>query len=425
VGGGIHMTQREVDRANILIQVSQKKLSQVEAAGILGISIRHVQRLYAAFQREGVPILVSKQRGKPSNHQLPTMIKSRVLELITCTMYSGFGPTFMREKLEQLHGVKIGLETTRQLMMESGVWEAKKRKSPVVHQQRKRRARSGELVQIDGSPHAWFEDRGDPCTLIVFIDDATGQIYGKLCESETTEDYMIVTQEYLRKYGRPVAMYSDKHGIFRVNQPSCNKTECITQFARALQELEIKLIYAHSPQAKGRVERANAILQDRLVKEMRLAGINNIEEGNRFLKDYWEIHNKQFRKDPEDKVDAHRPLLPGQNLEKILSTKEYRKVSKNLEVQYKNTIYQIELKAHSTNICGVKIAIFEGVDGKLTMEYKGRELSFKEYGKQEYYGEEVDSKEIDRFLRGAKERIVPDNHPWKKQERTLSTRKIK
>ena len=161
------------------------------------------------------------------------------------------------------------------------------------------------------------------------------------------------------------------------------------------------------------MERANGILQDRLIKEMRLAGISSIEEGNKFLESYWNIHNKKFSIEPEDKKDAHRKILPGQDLDKILSIREYRKVSKNLEVQYKNTIYRIESKNHSTNICGVKIAIFEGKEGKLTMEYKGRELSFKEYNKQKYHGEEVDSKQIDRFLKGVKERIVPYDHPWK------------
>jgi len=321
----------------------------------------------------------------------------------------------MCEKLEQLHGIKVRPETTRQLMIESGVWEANQKKRPVIHQQRKRRARFGELVQIDGSPHAWFEDRGDPCVLIVFIDDATGQTYGKFCKSETTEIYMIVTWEYIMKYGRPLTLYSDKFSVFRINKPGCTKKECITQFARALQELEIELICANSPQAKGRVERANGTLQDRLVKELRLAGVSSIEEGNRFLEAYWEVHNMKFAVLPENKHDAHRKILPDQDLSKIFSIKQQRTVSKNLEVQYKNRIYQIITETPSKSLCKAQVTILEGRDGKVLMEYKGRQVRFREYGKQEYKGKEVDSKDIDRFLTEAKTRKLSDNHPWKRE----------
>jgi transposase len=417
------MTVRELNRAEILVEISKTKLSQTEAAKILGLSVRQVQRLCAAFEKGGIAILASRKRGKSSNHQLPTVMRARVLELVTCEKYSGFGPTFMCEKLEQLHGIKVCTETTRQLMIESGVWEANQKKRPVIYQQRKRRARFGELVQIDGSPHAWFEDRGDSCTLIVFIDDATGLTYGKFCKSETTEIYMIVTWEYIMKYGRPLAFYSDKHAIFRVNKPGCTKKECITQFARALKELDIELICANSPQAKGRVERTNGTLQDRLIKEMRLAGVSSIEDGNRFLETYWPMHNKKFSRLPENSCDAHRKVLPEQDLSKIFSIKQTRKVSKNLEVQYKNTIYQIVQETPSKSLCRAQITIIERQNGIIVMEYKGRLLPFREYGKQEYRGKEIDSKEIDRFLREAKARKVPDTHPWKQEGRAIEKMK--
>jgi hypothetical protein len=294
VGNGFYMTETEEFRANICSEIIQKKISQAEAAVTLGISLRQVKRLCAAFLKEGVAGLLSKKRGKASNHQLPPLIKARVLELVTCEKYQGFRPTFMCEKLEQLHRIEISVETTRQLMIQSGVWVNKIQKRPVIHQQRQRRACYGELVQVDGSPHDWFEGRGDSCVLIVYIDDATGRTNGKFFEAETTDAYMTVTAEYIKRYGRMRAIYSDKYGVFRVNIPGCVKKENLTQFGRALKELDIILICAHSPQAKGRVERANNTLQDRLVKEMRLAGINDIESANKFLPAFWEDYNKRF-----------------------------------------------------------------------------------------------------------------------------------
>lgn len=423
--GGLYMTQQELSRAKILAEISQNKLSQTKAAAVLGLSVRQVQRLYTAYKKDGVTALTSRQRGQPSNHQLPSDTKEKILELITYEIYTGFGPTLMCEKLEQVHGIKVGKETTRQLMIQSGVWQAHSKKCPVIHQQRKRRARSGELLQIDGSPHAWFEDRGEPCTLIVFIDDATGQTYGKFFKSETTENYMLIMHEYLLKYGRPIAIYSDKHSIFRINQPGCTKNACITQFGRALQELDIELIYANTPQAKGRVERMNGTLQDRLVKEMRLAGITNIEEGNRFLETYWEGHNKKFSIKPENRRDAHRKILPEYNLERILSIKEFRVVSKNLEVQYKNVIYQIIQEGPLNSIAGAQVTIVENRNGKISMEYKGKSLRFREYRKQEYKGEEVSSKEIDRFLKKVvqERKRVAHDHPWRQEGRAIQKMK--
>jgi Winged helix-turn helix len=423
VKGEISMTIRELSRVEIIIEISQNKLSQIDAAKTLGLSVRQIQRLCEAFKKGGIVALVSRKRGKRSNHQLQGVMRARVLELVTCERYDGFAPQFMREKLEELHGIKICKETTRQLMIESGVWEANQKKRPVIHQQRERRARYGELVQIDGSPHAWFEDRGDSCTLIVFIDDATGLTHGRFCESETTENYMIVTWEYLMKHGRPIAFYSDKHGIFRVNKPGCIKKECITQFGRALKELDIELICANSPQAKGRVERANRTLQDRLVKDMRLAGVTNMEEGNAFLENYWGIYNKKFSKSPKDLKNEHRKVLPEQDLSMIFSIKENRIVSKNLEIQYYNKIYQIIQEKPSKDLCKAIVTVLQRIDGKIFIEYKGHKIPFKEYGEQEYIGKEVDLKGIDRFLKEVQVRKIPHNHPWRQDARTIEKMK--
>lgn len=417
------MTKKEIGRADLFLEIAQRRMTQTKAAEILGISVRHVRRLYSKFLKYGTTSLVSRKRGKPSNHQLPKLIRARVLELVTCDLYTGFGPTFMCEKLSELHGIKISCETTRQIMIEAGVWEANKRKCPVIHQQRKRRTRSGELVQIDGSPHAWFEDRGDPCVLIVFIDDATGQTYGKFFESETTEAYMVTTSEYITKYGRPLAFYSDKYGVFRINRPGCLKRELVTQFGRACKELDIHLFCANSPQAKGRVERNNQTQQDRLVKELRLAGISTIEQANQFLITYWDTFNKKFAVLPECQKNAHRELLPEQDLRRILCHKEGRTISKNLELQYKNIVYQINIEKPSWSLRGAKVMIFEKLNGEISIEYKGRSLPFKVHSEQEFKGTEVDAKAVDLFLKDIKKRKISYHHPWKQQGRSLAKKK--
>ena len=247
---GILMTQKDIDRNQICIEINQKNISQTLAANKLGISSRQMRRIYKNFRTQGVQGIISKKRGKRSNHQLDPFIKSRILELVTCECYRGFGPTFMCETLKKYHLIDISIETTRQLMIQSEVWHGKKKKSPIIHQQRKPRARKGELIQVDGSPHAWFENRGDPCVLIVFIDDATGHTYGQFFEAETTAAYMTTLHKYIKKNRVPLAIYSDKYSVFRINQPGCLKKECITQFGRALKELEIELICANIPKQR-------------------------------------------------------------------------------------------------------------------------------------------------------------------------------
>jgi len=379
------------------------------------ISERHVRRLYAEFLKFGIVSLASKQRGQPSNHQLPAGIKAQLSELVTIELYLGFGPTFMCEKLHERHGLKISIETTRKLMIQNGVWIPHKKKCPVIHQQRKRRARCGELVQIDGSPHAWFEDRGDPCVLISFVDDATGQTYGRFFKTETTRAYMITAWIYFSKYGRPLAFYSDKHSIFRVNRPGCLKKDLITQFGRACKELEIDPICANSPQAKGRVERNNRTQQDRLIKELRLQGINTMEEANEYLDNvYWDKFNKQFAVSPESSKDAHRKLLPVHNLKKILSYRQQGKLSKNLEVQCDNVIYQIVQKTPSRRLQKARVTIIKTIDGEVYIEHNGKNLPFKVFSQQEICGKIVDSKKIDTFFKEKKIKKVPFSHPWKK-----------
>ena|SRR5271166_625254 len=412
------MKKPEISRGNIFSKITQNKITQRKAAEELGLSERHVRRLYAKFLILGLASLVSKKRGKPSNHQLPAGLKARISELVTIELYEGFGPTFMCEKLKERHGINISVSTTRKLMIQNDIWKAHKKKRPIVHQQRKRRARCGELVQIDGSPHAWFEDRGEPCVLISFVDDATGRTYGRFFKSETTMAYMITAQAYFSKYGRPLAFYSDKHSIFRINKPGCLKKELITQFGRACKELDIEIISAHSSQAKGRVERNNQTQQDRLVKELRLARISTIDEANQFLDSvYWDVYNSKFAIRAESPKDAHRELLSEHDLKKILSRKKQGTLSKNLEVQCDNVIYQITLENPSWCLRRAKVTIIKGIDGEVHIEHNCKNLPFKILSKQESSGKTVDSKEIDSFFREKKIRKVSHNHPYNKQGR--------
>lgn len=415
---GGYMTKKEINRTEVFLRVKNKQLSQVQAAEELNLSVRQMQRLYREFKKHGVRALVSKKRGMRGNRQLNSSIKERTIELIKKPLYMGFRPTFMCETLEKRHLIKISKETTRQLMIEHHVWQSKNKKSPVIHQQRKRRARWGELVQIDGSPHHWFEERRESCTLIVFIDDATGRIYCKFAESETTVAYMETSWEYLNKYGKPLAFYSDRHGIFRVNIPNCNKKEQLTQFGRAAKELDIEIICANSPQAKGRVEKANRTLQDRLVKELRIRGINTIEEANRFLTEtYLEEFNQQFAVAPASKEDAHRKVRQETDLSQIFCEKHIRTVSKNLELQFANIVYQIRLPKPFNGLIGAKVTVLKKLDGMVQVNYKEKNLPVVEYFKQPYNGGTVDSKDLDRFLRGRKITHASQHHPWNQQGR--------
>ena len=408
---GVYMTRKEINRAEVLMKVTQKRLTQAQAALELNLSLRQVQRLCRLVQLNGIASLVSRKRGKTSNRKLSEIIRARVSEIVTATIYTGFGPTLMCEKLEELHNIKISREATRQLMIQNEVWSVDRKKRPVIHQQRQRRARAGELVQIDGSPHAWFEDRGEQCNLLVFIDDATGRTYGKFFNSETTAGYMEVTAEYINKYGKPMAMYSDKHPIFRINHGQGTKRENYTQLGRALEELGIELIYANSPQAKGRVERANQTLQDRLIKEMRLKGIRTIEEANKFLETFWGKYNKKFSVAARCQEDAHRKNT--QELNKILCIKEKRTVSKNLEFQFENVIYQVKLEKPHRSLARAQVTVIKQLDGRLIFEYQGKPITVTKYSEQRSSGPELSTKELNYHFNNRVGHTQSKNHPWK------------
>ncbi len=339
--------------------------------------------------------------------------------------YSDFGPTLAQEKLVGVHGLKISVGSVRNLMISEEIWVPKRIKKKRIFQMRPRRPREGELVQIDGSEHAWFEERGPKCTLLVYIDDATGNLKElRFAKSESTFDYFEATHSYIERHGRPLAFYSDKHGVFRVNRKEALSGDGITQFGRAMKELDIKLIYANSPQAKGRVERSNRVLQDRLVKELRLQNISTIEEGNAFLPIFIKEYNCRFAVSAQNPINAHREILKTQNLDQIFSVKEKRHLSKNLMLQYKNVIYQIISDRQSYALRGLKVIVSETKDGEIRIFYRGSELDYHIYHLQEKQGEIIEAKRLeaewDTLMRKPeKKKYVPkSSHPWKHTERS-------
>ena len=276
------MTIKEADRYTVVKAVKNKKINLKQGEKELCLSYSQMKRIWRNYSREGHQGLISKKRGKASNNQLSYKIRHQAIFLIK-EKYYDYGPTLIKEKLEEKHHIKIGKETLRQLMIKKGIWKAKTKKYKKVYARRTRRSRYGELEQIDGSYHHWFEDRGEKCCLLVSVDDATSSITGlKFCKHETTYDYLDFLKTYIKSHGKPMAFYSDKHSVFRVNN---KKKEGIanTKFQKVLKKLDIELICANSPQAKGRVERANGVLQDRLVKELREENISSIEEWNKYL----------------------------------------------------------------------------------------------------------------------------------------------
>ena len=361
MGDILIMSKKELTRLEIIQQLQKRELRQNKAAEMLNLSTRQIKRLLARYRTNGFDGLTSKKRGKPSNHQLPGPLKQIVKDLIR-QKYPDFGPTLAWEKLREIdHLENVSLSSVRRLMLEDQIWTTRANKLKRSFQPRYRRSAFGELVQIDGSEHDWFEGRSPKCTLLVYIDDATSKLMAlRFVPHESAFTYFQVTKDYLLQHGKPLAFYSDKLGVFRVNQKSAElKGEGITQFGRALNELNIQIICANSSQAKGRVERANKTLQDRLVKELRLKGINGMEEANAYLPEFIIDFNKRFGKEPLSTFNAHRPLLADEDLKTSLCWKEDRTVTHNLTVQYNKRLYLIEDTVQNRKLRRKRITIHD------------------------------------------------------------------
>ena len=366
---------------------------------------------------------MSQRRGKPSNNRLDAETQQKAIDLIY-EHYRDFGPTLAHEKLTEKHDLRISRESVRRIMTAEGMWKPKRAKKPSAQQMRERRACIGELVQIDGSDHDWFEGRGSRCTLLVYIDDATGKLLELwFVPDETFFAYCEASRHYFECYGKPVAFYSDKHGIFRVNQEQTTGLGSgLTQFGRAMQELDIQIICANSPQAKGRVERANQTLQDRLVKELRLRGIADMQAGNAYLPEFREDFNRRFAVQPRSTHDAHRPLLSTENLDLILTHQKTGTLTKNLTVQSNKVIYQIQSDRPDYALRHAQVTVCENAQGEVTILYKNKPLPYTIYHKPIRQAEVVDTKTLDRQVKLPKP-PAPD-HPWRKYGHHLSGKPI-
>jgi transposase len=420
----ITMSHEELDRFGVITRVQERRLTQAEAARMLGLGVRQVQRLCAAVRQDGADGLVSRKRGRPSAKRFAESYRRAIVTLIT-EHYSDFGPTLASEKLAERHGIGVSNETVRKLMIEAGLWRIRAQRQPRIQQPRPRRPCFGELIQIDGSEHRWFEARAPMCVLLVFVDDATGQLVAmRFCESESTFEYMELTKSYLLEYGKPVAFYSDKHAVFRINKVGATRGEGMTQFGRALHDLNIESICANTAPAKGRVERANGTLQDRLVKELRLAGISSIEAGNAFLKPFRRDYNARFGKPPMSNHDVHRKLQRAERvrLDDVFCWQESRAVSRSLTLQYDKVIYLITPGPDTDKVGGKHVTVCDYPDGRFKIRFEGRELPYKEFDRlsQIHQGDIVNNKRLGSVLAFARDEQLA--HPERRSKHGPSRR---
>ena len=408
------MSHGELSRFDTLMRVERGELRVEDAAALLGLKRRQVFRLLERMRSDGAAGLISRKRGRPSNRRHSDAFREQILEIVR-EHYHDFGPTLAREYLIERHGITVACETLRQFMIQAGLWKDRDARRPRPYQPRYRRDCRGELVQVDGSKHWWFEDRGPQCTLLVFIDDATSELMQlRMVESENTFAYMDAMREYIEAHGKPVAIYSDKHSVFRNNTASA-KGDGMTHFGRALEALNIEIICANSPQAKGRVERANATLQDRLVKAMRLEGISTIAEANAFLPGYMARHNQRFAKAPFDPRDVHRPLALHDDLKAEMVWREQRTVTQALTLHYNKALIILEPTEVSRPLAGKRVDVCEYPDGRLEIRHGDEVLPYRGFDKIRQVNQAaiVENKHLDAAL--AMARAIQEMLPPKKR----------
>jgi transposase len=377
--GFVTVSMRELERIKIFAAVAEHRLKVVQAAERLDLCERQVSRLVRRYETSGPAGLVSGRRGQPSNRELPVDVRARAIALVR-ERYADFGPTLACEKLRECHGMTLAKETVRRWMRDAGLWIPRKQRPPKIHQPRNRRACLGELIQIDGSDHRWFEQRAPACTLLVFIDDATSRLMTlHFTATESTFSYFEATRRYLEAYGKPVALYSDRASVFSCNGHSTTPGKGVTQYGRAMFELNIDTWCANSSQAKGRVERANLTLQDRLVKELRLRHIDTREAANAYAPHFIADFNGRFGKVPKSTFNAHRPLREDEDLDLILTSRVPRRVSNSLTVQYDRVIYMLADTVENRSLIHKYLDVFEYPDGRIEIRINGTALPYVEY----------------------------------------------
>src|SRR4030067_48665 len=403
----IMVRQGELKRLHVIQKVLEGIVKQVEAAEILLLSGRQIRRIVKRIRSEGSRGVIHKSRGRPSNRRIPYKTKERVIKLYRA-QYKDFGPTLASEKLLERDRIQISDETLRGWLIEAGDWQRirKKRKH---RQWRERKHHYGEMVQMDGSHHEWFEGRGPECVLMGYIDDATGEVFGRFYGYEGTMPAMGSFKLYIRKHGLPLKVYLDKHSTYKSTakptiEDELNDVGPLSGFERALKELGVEVSHAHSPQAKGRIERLFRTFQDRLVKEMRLRRIKSIEEGNRFLEEYLPLYNKRFSVRPREKDDVHRALPRGMDLNAILCMKTERTLRNDFTVAHNHKLYQIEDATKAS-----KVIVQDRMDGSMRITYQGRALRFREITERP-----IRENKPPVVTKRRKTYIPPADHPWRR-----------
>ncbi|HUJ17877.1 MAG TPA: ISNCY family transposase [Nitrospirota bacterium] len=404
----ITMSRRESKRLHVIHQALDKRITQAKAAELVGLSSRQLRRMLKRVREEGDDSISHRSRGKSSNRRVPKKIKEKALTLYR-EKYNDFGPTFASEKLLDVHAIKVSKETLRLWLNKENI-PYEKRKGRKHRQWRERKHHFGEMVQMDGSHHDWFEGRGPECVLMGYIDDATGTVSGRFYDYEGTMPAMDSFKRYIKRYGIPQSVYLDKHSTYKSPAKPSIEDELedkkpMSQFERSLAELVVTVHHANSPQAKGRVERSFRTLQDRLVKEMRLAGVNSVERANEFLIKYLPTHNTRFKVKPVSEVDLHRLALSMRELDKIFCIREERTLRNDFTIAYNGKLYQIKdaVKAQ-------KVAVEERMDGSLHISHRGLDLRYREVKKRAAKEKLEKPLLIDR-------KYQPADHPWKRLRR--------
>jgi len=399
----IIMTQEELKRLHIIKKVLDKELKQAEAAQRLRLSNRQIRRIVRRIKIEGNKGIVHQSRGKHSNRELSKKIKEKVIKLYQQKYYD-FGPTFANEKLFEIDKMKIGVQTLRNWLTERGLWRVTHKRKK-YRQWRERKHYFGEMVQLDGSHHPWFEDKGPEFVLEGYIDDATSEKCGWFYEYEGTMPAFDSLKRYIKRNGIPHSIYLDKHSTYKSTkkptiEDQLNNREFLSQFERAAKELGIRIIHANSPQAKGRIERSFKTDQDRLVKEMRLRNISTIKEANKFLKSYWPKHNKRFAVKPLKEGNMHRPVLKGMDLDTILCRKTEHPLRNDFTIIHDKKLYQILNKT-----VGKKVMVEERVSGAMYIIYNDRRLKYKKITARPH--KEKPKPKLRKIYRPSSE------HPWR------------
>lgn len=371
----ILMSKAEIKQIEIIEKLKRKEITRATAAELLGKSVRSVCRKLARYNESGAEGLVHRSRGRQSNRKTAAAVCARVTALAS-SKYAGYGPTFMAEKLQENEHITLNRETVRLMLIKNGQWQ-KKRKRSKHRKWREPKEHLGQLVQLDGSPHKWIQGSDTYWTLIKFIDDATKRTYARFYPSEAHAHVVDLTIRYIKKYGKPAAVYTDRGGVYKVNNGNEND-DLITQYERALSEIGIELKHAYSPQAKGRIERSFATDQDRLVKELRLRNITTMEQANEFLETaYLPKHNEKYERLPKNAFDLHTPHK-GAGLEDIFAVIEQRKVANDWTIRYRNKILQIESNRPAIVKPKDIVTVHERRDGTIYLSIRSSHINFKQ-----------------------------------------------